>query len=701
VAFGALEKGATVAGYRVDGILGHGGMGVVYEATQLSLERVVALKLLAPHLSDDLGFVQRFRREGQIQAAIDHPHIVTVYDSGQSEHGFFIAMRLVRGANLKDLIVARQLDAGRTLRIVSPVAEALDTAHAAGLIHRDIKPQNILVSGRDHSFLADFGLTKATGEESLTKTGQFVGTLDYISPEQIRGERAVVQSDVYSLAAVVYECLTGVVPFPKESEAAVLYAHMADPPPRVTDQRPELPARLDEVLASAMAKEPSQRPASAGALLLEINRAFTRRMRAAFTPPGPIEVPEETGIRPAEGDVPTREREHPQEDLPPDTRPGAVEADAPAPPETRPTPEPSPAPPATAPPTPAPVPATPAPVPPAAAPAPDQRLVTPWVTQPAAGERVAPVRHEPRGPAATPGRIALAAGLLLALAVVGFLLGRGGSDEQGSDSQPVAAGPLTIDAPTGWRPAGAAFAVPGLTLDDGVTLAPGGDPGNGAMAAGVTGARNASLLPAPILKRLGGAPSKDDAVELGELEAYRYPELRPKGFGRALTVYVAPTTEGVATVACAGPSGGGDGFLDRCESAATTLGLVSGTAFPLGGGERYSKKLNATFDKLNAARRSQVTSLRRASTPGKQAAAADRLASAYRRAARSIGNAVVSPELYQDNSRIVGSLGDAGSAYAQLAAAARHGNRARYREAKRRAETAETRARRALRFIGG
>src|SRR4051794_21706067 len=193
-------------------------MGGVYEGAQPSLNPTGALKLLATNLGDDPAFRERFRREGLLQAQIDHPNIVTVYEAGESEHGLFIAMRLVRGPNLKDMIVARELDAGRTLRILRPVADALDAAHGAGLIHRDIKPQNVLVGARDHPFLADFGLTKGVGEKSLTRTGQFVGTLDYISPEQIQGERATPQSDIYSLTGVMYECLTGVVPFPKESE---------------------------------------------------------------------------------------------------------------------------------------------------------------------------------------------------------------------------------------------------------------------------------------------------------------------------------------------------------------------------------------------------------------------------------------------------------------------------------------------------
>src|SRR4051812_9640442 len=345
MAVGVLAKGTTLAGYRIDGILGQGGMGAVYEATQLSLDRVVALKVLAPHLTDDQSFITRFQREGKIQAGIDHPHIVTVFDSGKTDHGFFIAMRLVRGPNLKDLIVARELDAGRALRILSPVAEALDAAHTAGLIHRDIKPQNVLVGGRDQAYLADFGLTKASGDSGgLTKTGQFVGTLDYISPEQIRGEPATKESDIYALAGVLYECLSGVVPYPKESEAAVLYAHMADPPPRLSEHRPDMPASIEQVLVKAMSKDATDRFHSAGELMHEANRAFSRRTRAAFTPPGPIEAPQETGIRPAEGDVATREGQTPDvtrvgpEQAPPTApapTPEVTRAGAPPPPETQ------------------------------------------------------------------------------------------------------------------------------------------------------------------------------------------------------------------------------------------------------------------------------------------------------------------------------------------------------------------------------
>ena len=296
-----------MAGYRIESILGQGGMGTVYEATQLSLNRIVALKILSPQLGSDLVFRERFRREGHIQAAIDHPHIVTVYEAGEVDDVLFLAMRLVRGSTLKDMIVGRDLEGARTLRLLKPIADALDTAHEAGLTHRDIKPQNILVGVRDHAFLADFGLTKSSTETGLTRTGQFVGTIDYISPEQIRGEAAGAASDIYALTAVLYECLCGVVPYPKPSDAAVLYAHISDPPPLVTDQRPELPPALDEVIARGMAKRPSDRPRSASEMIAEAERAFGKRVRAVITPPGPVEGPEELGIREDESRIPTRE----------------------------------------------------------------------------------------------------------------------------------------------------------------------------------------------------------------------------------------------------------------------------------------------------------------------------------------------------------------------------------------------------------
>jgi serine/threonine protein kinase len=279
-----LTPGTLVAGYRIDGDLGAGAMGVVYAATQRSLRRPVALKLLAADYTEDPVFIKRFEREARVQAALNHRHIVGVYDSDQSEYGYYIAMQRVRGPNLKQLIDARALDPERALLLAGQVADALDAAHKAGLIHRDIKPQNILVQSTDHAFLADFGLTRTAWDGSLTQAGTWVGTVDYISPEQLTDNRAGPASDVYALAAVVYQCLTGEVPFPGESEYAVMHAHVSEQPPRLTDLRPDLPRALDDVLARGLAKDPAQRQLSAGELMRDAERALQPRRRPARAP---------------------------------------------------------------------------------------------------------------------------------------------------------------------------------------------------------------------------------------------------------------------------------------------------------------------------------------------------------------------------------------------------------------------------------
>jgi serine/threonine protein kinase len=261
-----LGVGETVAGYRIDGVIGSGGMGVVYEATQLSLNRTVALKVLAPHLSDDLVFRERFRREGMMQAAIEHQHVVAIYEAGESEAGLYLAMRLVRGSNLKDLVATGSLEPERALTLLGQVADALDAAHRHGVVHRDIKPQNILVED-GNGFLADFGLTKASGQNTVTRTGSYIGTLDYVPPEQIRGETLTAASDLYAFGAVLYECLTGVVPYTRDSEAALLYAHLSDSARPMSELRPGLPSALDAVVEKAMAKEPDARYRTAAAIV--------------------------------------------------------------------------------------------------------------------------------------------------------------------------------------------------------------------------------------------------------------------------------------------------------------------------------------------------------------------------------------------------------------------------------------------------
>lgn len=283
----ALPTGTVVAGYEIEAPLGEGGMATVYAARDVALGRQVALKLLSPELAADAEFVERFRREGRLQASLDHPHVVTVYDAGESEHGLYLAMELVPGSTLAELVHERVLDASRATRLLAQVADALDAAHQAGLVHRDVKPQNILVGPDDHAYLGDFGLTRVGGRRGVTATGRLLGTIAYLAPEVIRGAEAGAPADIYAFAATAFECLTGTVVYPRRTEAAVLHAHTSERPPRPTSRRPELPPALDGVFEQGLAKEPEHRPVSAAALIERIDRALRRAAPAALVPPPP------------------------------------------------------------------------------------------------------------------------------------------------------------------------------------------------------------------------------------------------------------------------------------------------------------------------------------------------------------------------------------------------------------------------------
>ena len=267
-----IDTGVTIAGYRTERLLGSGGMGSVYAATQLSLGRVVALKVLSPKYGEDPDFRERFRREAMLQAALDHPGIVPVYEAGESPEGMFIAMRLVDGTDLRRL-GEQGIEPDRALGLLAQVASALDAAHAAGLVHRDVKPQNILVEG-DRAYLSDFGLTHGARERGTTPSGHYLGSLDYTPPEQLRGEPVGPAGDVYALTAVLVEVLTGDVPFPYESEAEILEGHLTGRPPLPSERRPDLPEALDEVVAHGLAKQPEERPRSATELVGEARRAL-------------------------------------------------------------------------------------------------------------------------------------------------------------------------------------------------------------------------------------------------------------------------------------------------------------------------------------------------------------------------------------------------------------------------------------------
>jgi Protein kinase domain len=262
-------------------------MATVYSARHVEHGRRVALKVLAGALSEDPEFVARFRREGRLQASLEHPHVVTVYEAGESELGLYLALRLVAGPTLAMLMQERALDASRTLTLLRQVAEALDAAHAAGLVHRDVKPQNVLVADSDGAYLGDFGLTRLGGGSGVTATGKLVGTISYLAPEVIRGGEALAPADRYAFAAMAFEGLTGTVVYPRRTEAAILFAHTSEPPPRASARRPELPDGIDAVFERALSKEPSDRPESAAALVGEIAATLERDGQTALGPPPP------------------------------------------------------------------------------------------------------------------------------------------------------------------------------------------------------------------------------------------------------------------------------------------------------------------------------------------------------------------------------------------------------------------------------
>jgi len=263
-----LPQGSVFAGCRVEEVISHGDMGVVYRGEELALQRPVALKLILPEYSGDERFRERFRRESRIAAAIDHPNVIPVFDAGEEDGTLYIMMRLVEGSDLRALIAAeRRLEPLRAARIVRQVGAALDAAHARGMLHRDVKPANVLLARGDHVYLSDFGLAKrAASPGALTRHGTIVARAAYVAPEQILNQRVDARADIYALGCLLFEALTGEAPFVRWTDGPQVLAHLNAPRPSVLDLRPDLPRELDDVVRQAMATDPSERYPSAGDL---------------------------------------------------------------------------------------------------------------------------------------------------------------------------------------------------------------------------------------------------------------------------------------------------------------------------------------------------------------------------------------------------------------------------------------------------
>jgi hypothetical protein len=759
-----LEPGVIVAGdFRIDDVLGDGGMGVVYQATQVSLDRTVALKLITTALSQDFAFRERFRQEGRVQAKIEHPHIIDVYAAGESEYGLFLAMRLVHGPSLNELVGTPALTVHRTVRLLSQIASALDAAHGVGLVHRDIKPHNILIDQRrDHSYLADFGVTKARGTPGMTQVGQRVGTLTYMAPEQFRGQSATELSDVYSFGAVVYECLVGTVPYPMPTEASLITAHLTEPVPRVSEHCPDLPPTVDTMIAKAMAKDPEERYASASDLMRDIAQGVGVTPAAEAT----VATTPETALSPGPPNggetivVPSRTREEPQPAAEPEplapaanaTILGAAATPAPetslAAAEAKPatevtpapvaptelTPEPAsdataltpppvedkptadePAPPVvTAPAQTAParvIPPTRAATPPPTRPAtpPPTRAATPptrAATPPTALAAPAAERAAAPAGAARGGRkvlVAIAA-VAVVLAAVGFFAGHASAPAKKKTvttptHHTVRSGDISLSAPASWQRQATAPTIPGLKLTDAIALGPGARPGSSGSVVGHAAAAWPTYLPAGFRKAVGQhAVAQHELVHLGNLSAFRYAGVRPRGFDGVVTVYTVPQAKSSTIVACY--ARGASSAPGSCDSVAASLQLANAKPFSLDPSPKYAATLNRSFTTLNSSRRRGLATLARAKTQSQQATAASALAAAYARAARTLRGASASPYVRTAHVGVVSALKQTQAAYSRLAAAARSGNSTAYAAARQQIRARESALKRALALMG-
>lgn len=636
-----LQSGEVVAGYRIADVIGVGGMAVVYRARQISLERPVALKVLNVALSSDETFRARFRREGTLAASLEHPNIVPVYDSGEDAGRLYIAMRLIDGGTLADSMHRDALTPAAALKLLAPIAGALDVAHEAGLVHRDVKPANILVGKDGHPYLADFGVARGGQSDGLTSTGSFIGSINYASPEQIRGEPLTAASDIYSFTAVVYQCLTGQVPYPRETDAGVMHAHLSEPPPAVPEERLPAAEAVQEIIARGMAKQATERFVSAGTLVEDLRHALEALPDDGHAAPaafgGIVRVPPSTSGRRDAGTV------------------------------KGPVPEPTPA-----------------------GAGDGGRTVIEQRPEPAKPAPAPKPRHAPRPPVRS-GRALIwtAVALAVALPILALVLSGGGADTASATAQAGDLG-ITYDKPWVKQPDDPARS-PGLVLADAMTLSTAGSSSNAVvLRAGrlTSAAPVAGALPPSLASQLAGKPVSTP-VQAGKVPMVQHDATTKDG--RRLRVYTFVTERGQYAIACSAPAGSTT-MAGACRDAVATATVAGAQVREPGPDAALAKEVAASLRTLAASRSGASLSGRLS----RRADAATKVAKADRRAAAELsGIGAREPERSQIADLRQGLTAEA-AALTSLAAAANKRERGEYQKAREQLARAETRIRRAL-----
>jgi serine/threonine protein kinase len=719
-------------------------MAVVYLARQRDLERSVALKELHAAQAADASLVRRFVRESRVAGALAHPNVVTVYDYFEWEDTPYIAMEYIASGSLRPHI--GRLSLAQIAGVLEGVLAGLAHAEQHQIVHRDLKPENVMVTADGRVKIADFGISKATAglrtSTFLTATGTTLGTPSYMAPEQAMAQEVGPWSDLYSVGCMAYEMVTGELPFTDtDSPLAILLRHVNEIPVSPGSRDPSIDGRVSDWIDQLLRKDPRERFQSAEDAWEELDeiifaiegprwRRASRLLASGAERPDAVKGPY---TPPPRGAAPRGEPfasfDRPAVDTPAPATPtdpatgssglsesGGYESFVSSRPPRPPTHElesgllgpPTPERPAPAPPT---------------GPWQSARLPSRQVEVTAGAKLAATVSPDTQAPPAPPGtqattvgrppsRKLIAAGGLALVAVavsVAALMSRGDQAPRApaaTPGAPLAAGALQVSPPPGWARLASPIEIPGLKLTNAISLAAGGRRGGPAALLGLAprSAHRASLLPTELTSALGLRPEvvpDGNRVRLraGGFAALRYLGLRPRGFGRSVTVYAVPTSVGVATLACIAPTEGSERFESDCQRIADALTLRGAKAFPVGASRAFASAVNEALKPLDRVRRAQRAELSSARVARDQAAPTAAIAASYRSARAALARIEHSPAEGMAYAALTRALGASAAGYRDLAAAARGQDRARYRTAAGRAERGERDVESAIRAL--